>query len=90
MLFYNHSDFTEEIQDLSGTLHTFYLLAVLVDTGDRELDPLRNVCAVVANALKILGNHQQIQRIFALGGFCCNNIDDTFFDPGKIIIHHIM
>ena len=39
------------------TLHTFYLLAVLMDTGNGEFLPLGDVGAVVADPLKIFGDH---------------------------------
>ena len=50
----------------AGTLHTFYLLAVLVDTGDGKFHPFCDVGAVIADPLKVLGDHQKIQRIFTL------------------------
>ena len=80
MFFYNFSCFSSEIQVVPQTLQTFYLLAILMDAGNGELNPLGNVGAVVTDTLKILGDHQQIQRIFTLRGFCCNDVDDTVFD----------
>ena len=65
-------------------------MAVLVNAGNREFYPLRNVGAVVTNPLKILANHQKIQRIFTLGRLGCNHLDDSVLDLGEIIVHHII
>ena len=65
--FFNFICFGSRIQVFRGTLHTFYIsLAVLVDTGDGKLHPFRNIGTVITDPLKILGDHQEIQRILTL------------------------
>ena len=53
------------------------LLAGLVGAGEGEGHPLGDVGAMVSDPLKILGNHQKIQRKFSLIGILGNQTDNA-------------
>ena len=59
---------------------------MLVHAGDGEFDPLGQVDRVVADALEILRNHQQIQCNLTLAGFAGNRGYQCLLDIGKILI----
>ena len=68
----------------------FSQLGGFMDAGDGKFDPFRDVCRVVADALKILCDHQQIQRDLALTGFAGNRGYQCLLDVGKILVDQII
>ena len=63
---------------------------MLVHAGDGEFDPFGQVDRVVADALEILCDHQQIQRDLALNGFAGDGGDQCLLDVGKILVDQIV
>ena len=58
--------------------------------GHGENRPLRDVGRVVADALKILGHHQQIRRRLAVIRILADGLDQLALHRVKQIVHHIV
>ena len=56
----------------------------------RENDPLGNIHRMVADALKVLGDHQKVERKFTVGGILRNALDKSLLHAGEIIVHRII
>ena len=72
-----------------GGLFIFHAV-VLVNACDGEFDPLGQVDRVVADALEILCDHQQVQRDLALTGLAGNRGNQRLLDVGKILVDQII
>ena len=53
-------------------------------------DPLGNVRGVIADTLVVLGDHQQVQGVFAVCRVCRDLSDQALLDPGKLLVHNII
>ena len=45
---------------------------------------------MVADALKVFGDHQQVKGVFSLGGVLGDHVDQTALDPGEVVVHHVV
>ena len=45
---------------------------------------------MVADALKVFGDHQQVESVFSLGGVLGDHIDQPALDPGEVVVHHVV
>ena len=63
---------------------------LFVFSCDRKNCPLRDVCRMIADSLKILGNHQQVCRLVGAVGIFLDNIDQFLFYLYKQIINNII
>lgn len=61
-----------------------------MNAGDGELDPAGHDCGMIANALKIFGNHQRIQCRLSHRGIGRNGRNELIFDLQKQVVHHIV
>ena len=61
-----------------------------MNAGDGENDPLGDVRRVVSDAFKILGDHQQVQGVFAVCRVRRDLSDQALLDPGKLLVHNII
>ena len=63
---------------------------VLIAAGAHELHPLGHIHGVVADALQILNDHQQVQRCVHLAGVFGDLLRQLMLDGVEIVIHRVV
>ena len=65
-------------------------ILVVVASGADELHPLGHVDGVVADALQILDDHQQVERGVHLGGVGGDLLSEGVLDGVEVIVHLVV